>query len=539
MSPPIGTETAEPAAPRVPAAASVLVPAMLIVALVPLLAAPVLPMIDFYNHIMRYVVLSQLPGDAALAAHYAANWALLPNIGLDVIAVFLLRVVPQSWLPHVLVVLILATQFGGVLAFNRALVGTVQWLPALLLLPLLYSWVLNWGFTNFLFGLGLAFAAAAHWHASRHLKARRMAVALAAAVLVYLVHGLAFALYGLLIAALETGIWVHQRRQHPNQRVPVAALLRSLSACAVQAIVPALLFVSSRTVQYSQEELGGDSSVLQLWQNGTLLQRLTDLLTWRVQTIVRVAEGPGYGADTVWLGALMLALGLLWRARLISLEPRARLAIALGVVLVLLCPPALFGVGSVSDRMPLFLALLLVGSVRQAPGLSLRHPAAIAVAGLVAVRLVAIGILWNGTGDDLADLDRVARQLPPMQLVGAATAGGRRHDTVPRRCDFYPHVMALRHQQIVAMFAYRSAQPLTLTGRLAAADRQAAALFRSAAGGDQALHSAPVRQVDLLAAAGFDVVLLCRAAADRPWPMVNRPLLAESGRFRIYDVRGG
>jgi hypothetical protein len=537
--PPTGIETAEPADMGVAARHQWLLPVLLAAALLPLAAAPVLPMIDFYNHIMRYVVLSQLPADPALAQHYAANWALLPNVGLDVIAVFLLRFVPQEWLPHLIVAAILFVQFFGVLAFNRAITSTSQWLPALLLLPLLYSWVLNWGFTNFLLGLGLVFAAAAHWLTWPHRPVRRMAVALPAAVLIYLVHGLAFALYGLLIAALETGKWLHQRRLHPGHRLPIAAVVRPLLACAVQAIVPAALFVTSRTVQYSQEELGDNSSVLHLWRNGALVERLTDLLAWRVQTIVRVAEGPGYGADILWLGALMLALGLLWRARLISLEPGARLAIVLGIGLVLLCPPALFGVGSVADRMPLFLALLLVGCLHQAPGLSWRHPAAIAVAGLVVVRLVSIGILWNGTGNDLADLDHVARRLPAGQIVGVVNAYGSRHDVIARRCDVYPHVMALRHRQIVPLFAYRSAQPLTLAGRLADADRQAATLTRSVDGSGSVLLGAPGQRVDLLAAAGFDYVLLCRAAADQPWPVVNRPLLAAAGRFRIYDTRGG
>src|SRR3546814_18500701 len=53
--------------------------------MIPLLATPVLPLIDFYNHIARYYVLSHLD-EARLAANYASAWALLPNLGLDALA---------------------------------------------------------------------------------------------------------------------------------------------------------------------------------------------------------------------------------------------------------------------------------------------------------------------------------------------------------------------------------------------------------------------------------------------------------------------
>src|SRR3546814_6579928 len=61
--------------------------------MIPLLATPVLPLIDFYNHIARYYVLSHLD-EARLAANYASAWALLPNLGLDALATPLLGVMP-------------------------------------------------------------------------------------------------------------------------------------------------------------------------------------------------------------------------------------------------------------------------------------------------------------------------------------------------------------------------------------------------------------------------------------------------------------
>jgi hypothetical protein len=131
--------------------------------LLPLIVTPVLPLIDFYNHVARFQVLATLANNPLFAANYAAAWAILPNVGLDVIAVAALQIVPLALLPHLLTVLILAVLFAGILALNRTITGQVRWPALLLALPLLYSWIFNWGFANFLLGLGSALLAAAWW----------------------------------------------------------------------------------------------------------------------------------------------------------------------------------------------------------------------------------------------------------------------------------------------------------------------------------------------------------------------------------------
>jgi hypothetical protein len=149
--------------------------AILALGLLPLIVTPVLPLIDFYNHVARFQVLATLANNPLFAANYAAAWAILPNVGLDVIAVAALQIVPLALLPHLLTVLILAVLFAGIIALNRAITGHVRWPALLLALPLLYSWIFNWGFANFLLGLGLAFLAAAWWLNQRDRPVRRVA----------------------------------------------------------------------------------------------------------------------------------------------------------------------------------------------------------------------------------------------------------------------------------------------------------------------------------------------------------------------------
>lgn len=524
--------TAESAAlPGADASARLWLPVALIAGLVPVLVTPVLPLIDFYNHIYRFETLARLPDDPLLAANYAANWALLPNIGLDVIAVALLHVVPVAVLPHLLVVLIMVTMFGGVVAFNRALTGADGRLTALLVLPLLYSWILNWGFANFLFGLGLAFVAAAAWLRLRPRPLLRLAVAVPAAILIYLCHGVAFALYGLLIAALEAGAWWQSRPRRP------LALVQALSLCLVQAVVPVLLFLTSRTVTASAGVSTAGENAGRLIRNGGLAERLQALAAHRLETIVRVAEGPGLLVDALWLAAVLALLLWLWRARQTGIAATAWPAIGVGILLTLLCPPSLFGIAYIADRMPLFLALVLVGSLWAVPGLSWRQPAMLGLAALVAVRLVSVAVTWHGTADDLDDLDRVAARLPAGQLLVGYWPQATPHPEVAERCEMYLHVLALRHGQLVPLFAEPTAQPIALAGRLAAAkDRADAAIAPLRAQAQTPAVAA--ERVALLRASGFDHVLLCQPAADRPLPPPTRPVLAESGRFRLLAAEG-
>lgn len=210
---------------------------MFALALLPLLATPVLPLIDFYNHLARFFVLSHLHESAVLQAHYAAHWALLPDVGVDVVGVPLLAVLPPMAAGHVIAALLMGNLYAAALYFHRRLTGAHSLLVAVLLLPLLYSYVFNWGFSNFLMGLGLAFWAAGWWIAHRGNQALSVAGSCVWSLLIFFSHGIAFVLYGVLVAALEVGFFLQG-----SERTPLL-LLRRLMLVAVQAILPVTYFL--------------------------------------------------------------------------------------------------------------------------------------------------------------------------------------------------------------------------------------------------------------------------------------------------------
>lgn len=499
---------------------------MLALGLLPLIVTPVLPLIDFYNHVARFQVLATLADNPLFAANYASVWAVLPNIGLDVIALAALQIVPLALLPHLLAVLILAVLFAGLLTLNRAITGQVRWPALLLALPLLYSWIFNWGFAGFLLGLGLALLTAAWWLTQRDRPLRRLGLALLLALAIFFCHALAFGLFGILIASLELSYWWQQRPRR------FGALVSGLGQCALLAVAPVLLFLASRTATAAGGVSNADESLSRLRAQGLLMNRLVELAVQRLETIIRVAEGPSYPADALWLVLLLALLGLAFQRRALQLAPLAVVPALAGIVLVLIMPPALFGSGYVSDRMPLFLAMVLVAGIMPGPGrLGLLLPGLATLAG---VRLLMVAVQWHGTAADLADFDAVARALPPGQVVAGLPVSATPHEDMPNRCEMYPPLLLLRHGHATPLFAIRTAQPLQLRGRLAAA-REELALRPP---GPQS-RQRPELVVAAYARAGYAYVLLCQAAADRPLPETPYPVVAQAGRFRLLRLESG
>ena len=386
---------------------AVILAVVFVLACLPVVISPVLPTIDFYDHLNRYFVLAKLSGRPFLGENYQSNWSLLPNIGLDVLGTGLMRWGDPSLVPKIITLFVFLVQYSGVLAFNRVLTGRFSVVTGILCAPLLYSFIFVWGFANFLLGIGLVFWGAAAWLALR----RRLAIAIPAGMVfglvIFLTHGVAFALYGISLGGLELGFFLLEGEG-------LKAFLQRMAALAVQAVAPAALFFVSATAKASGGVTTAGESLHQLAHRGSLAQRLTDLALYRLQTIVRVAEGPTLWFDVTTLAATAaLVLWLAARGR-VSLPKIIWPALLIGAILIVIVPPAMFGVGYVSDRMPLFFAFVLVG------GLAFRvrfdRVDAVPVGLLIALAAVRVGLYRRR----LAPLRAGLRRLPRRRVADTA-----------------------------------------------------------------------------------------------------------------------
>lgn len=489
-----------------------------LVSATPLLIAPIVPTIDYYSHVARYHVLAHPDYNSIISENFAVRWGILPNIGLDVLGTAISKVIPALYVAKIIVLVIFATQFFGAIYFNKAVTGRTNIITALAAAILLYSFIFTWGFANFLLGLGLVFWAAGWWLRHRERPKVALPVALLAAVAIFLTHGVAFALYGLLLGGIEIGLFLASSDRS------IRSLARSMALLAVQAVVPAVLFLLSPTAKASDGVSNAGAAATRLARDGRLFDRLAELAGYRLTTIARVAEGPSFWFDAVTNLACAGIIAALLASGKIRVARPAWPALAIGVALVLVVPPAMFGVGYVSDRMPLFLAFLFVGALWAPNGLNLRAPLALGLAGIAAVKLVAVAATWIPYREDFASFTEVSRAISRPSVVGFVDLENDKRTDPGARCEMYgPLLVPLGHASPI--FAIGTAQPLEIIGRLQ---------FANSSRPDVQLEPGVGRALQRLKVMArdnrFDYTLVC--GADRlPAGLPNTTTVARHGRF--------
>lgn len=135
-------------------------------ALLPLFLVDVVPLANMPNHMARIRILAEFGQDPSLAANYRLNWALQPNLAVDLLLTPLAGLVPPLELGRLFTAFAMLVLIGGTLALHRVLHGRVGLWPAALFL-FVFNHVLIWGFLNFLLGLGLALWLFAAWIATQ------------------------------------------------------------------------------------------------------------------------------------------------------------------------------------------------------------------------------------------------------------------------------------------------------------------------------------------------------------------------------------
>lgn len=490
--------------------------------LVPLLVTPVAPSIDFYNHVVRYWVMAHIDAVPGLADSYSVSWKLVPNMGLDVIGVLLLRVLDPLLAGKVLLAGLLLLQFAGSLALNRALNGRVSTFAALLSCYLLYSYILNWGFANFLLATSLSYFAMAAWLRYRARTTWLVGLGVPAGLVIFLCHGFAFLIYGLTAAALEFGRWRQARE-------PLAGLAKGWALLGFQAVLPALMFLASPTAEGKALPSGQQLAA------SPLTERLGAEIVYRLTTIVRVAESP-YGAlDIVTFLILAGLIGWALRARVLTIHPAARPALAVLALLCVVTPPAVFGVGFVADRLPYLFALMVAASCALAPRAPGRDLATGILAGLLIVRTAALAIGWADYRRDWEDYRHVIAAVPRGAMLTAVnTSPVYRGFGEARRCQMYPPLALPYFGVKTPLFADPRQQPLALEGKL----KDAVVVDT------QMPHWSKVRTVTdhvrsanrVIAGGRFDYILACDRSilAD---PGLRTRAVAQGERFVILKAR--
>ncbi len=193
--------------------------------LLPYALMPVIPGTDYANHLARLAVLGAPPG-SAIRGSFAPHWALMPNLGLDLVFMALRKLASPDEIMRICLVGGLAAMLGFAAAIQRSLLRTSS--ISLVLMPLCVAGLpVVMGYVNFVMGCGLVMAGA--WLSLVWRARIGMAEVLALALLgagAWLCHVASFAL--LMVFIFCTQLWPHLRAQKlygaVRAAVPVLAI---------------------------------------------------------------------------------------------------------------------------------------------------------------------------------------------------------------------------------------------------------------------------------------------------------------------------
>ncbi len=516
--------------------------------LVPVLVAPVPPLLDYPNHLARIWLLGGGADMAPVSGMYRIAWDTLTNIGIDLLAVLLTRPFDYETVGRIFVAAAaLLVPLGGVLLW-RAIHGRVHFWQ---LSFVLFAWGagLLSGFLNFEIGLGLAMLAASCDPAL----ARRGAVSLAAvrmacAALLILVHVFAFVFYAALLCAVclgpEFGAF--------TRRKAASGIARSLAVAAVTLAVPAVLILV-----LGPHLPGGHSG-------NTLPAVWSDFRAGFAQLRAAPAEKLKAAFASIrtyanWLDGLALAMLVLPVLGSLALR---RLAVHAGMLLVslglLACyvafPAYLAATDAVDVRFAFMAPLVLLAGLR--PDLPSRAVRA-AAASLLVVSSLRTGVMawvWHERQADVAALSRALALVPqgaailPLEHDAPGAKGGPVGRYTAMHAPSYRHLPTLalpwRQAFVPTLFAFRGKQPITILPPWdAISEPNGGFVAHGQALVDPARFAAALKGAPYLAAwrERFDFALVVNAdMPDEDGPAVLPPgleLLSDQGFAQLYRIR--
>jgi hypothetical protein len=431
-------------------------------ALYPLFSVTVPPLVDYPNHLARMHILATMADAPLLQERYAVEWAVLPNLAMDLVVPPLTAFMSVYDAGRVFVAATLLLIVAGTLALHRAVHGHVGLWPAAVYL-FLYNHVLAWGFLNYLFGVGVFLLALAGWIASERWPAwARLALSSAASTALFFCHLFAFGAYGLTIVAYELG---RSFRRHGD---PQARGARNWAMALGQFVVPGVLWLISQ----------GNTGI----SPGTSGQTFYGPLLAKLRALLSPTLFHWQPLDFLIFGFVCVVLMACLFGRTLRFAPALRLPLVVLGIAAVAMPTWLFNVAAVDFRLPVLLVCLLLAGTR----IESRNREAMTVVATMAVVLFAARVwtmaeTWRGYDQQFAEFREasqkidegarllIARQPGKFSLNGRAVFP-RAYSHLPAlavidRSVFLPSLFTGPQQPIRASSAYASIDTPNVNGQ--------------------------------------------------------------------------
>lgn len=260
---------------------------MVVASAAPLLWPDIAPLVDLPGHMGRYRVQLDLATSPALQQFYTYEWALIGNLGVDLLVELLAPILGLEASVRLIVLLIPALTAAGLIWAAFEVHGRVP--PTVLFaLPFAYNFPFLFGFVNFALAMALALNAFALWLRLGRLHQVRLRAVLFVPIscILWIVHAFGWGTLGVLAFSAELV------RQHDRGRGYILGAIHAAKHCLSLAL-PLLMMIYWRSNAGGQTGDWFNWSGKAMWLFMVLRDRwiLFDFLALGIAVIVLVAAG--------------------------------------------------------------------------------------------------------------------------------------------------------------------------------------------------------------------------------------------------------
>lgn len=372
----------------------------IVLALLPVLLAPVPGFVDMPSHMARHHVLANIGHDPALAHWFTVRWQWIANLGADLPAVLMTPALGSEKATLLVGALIAPLTVSGMFALSRAAQGRVS-ASAFVALPLALHQAWMWGFLNYCVGMALALHVAA-WIYERPGRAPHDMLLLGGAALaVWTAHMASWVILLVLAAGNELA-------RLRTWRDILPAVLRNLPLLAP--VVPLLLW---------RAQAGGQGAAFSY----------VDFLDTKLVVFASVLRGTTKIVDLALLAAMLgvSLLALRWAGGR-RFEPRLLISGSLLVLAAIAAPTTILNAWGTDLRTAPIALMVLMMAIGPAANPDRERLLAFIGLGLFAVRAGTVTAGWASHG-------RVLEQR--LTMLDAVPRGGKLgYLWVPPSCGY-------------------------------------------------------------------------------------------------------
>jgi hypothetical protein len=369
------------------------------IAAMPVLLHPLPPISDYINHLSRMHVIATIGRDSDLARFYQVNWAVIPNLMMDMILPALVRIMNIYAAGQAYMIASFVLIVSGTFALNRQLHGRWSALP-LAAFPLLYNYVFLVGTMNYVSGIGLSLWALVTWITLRERNlVLRLSVSAVFVTALFFCHLYALGTYGLGLLAFEL------------HRLGASAFLPSASRRTVNGggggsarALPARLFDFAASGLPFLPVL----PLMTMSPTWGLRSEIGWELAGKIDGLLYVINVYSSAAGFLLAAVMAAAVAFVVYHRALRFHAFGFVLLAVGAIVYMALPRVAFDTYMADQRLPISLAFMVIACAQvDLRGFGRRHAfvrqGAVAVLFLLlAVRVLEVQTVWAALSPDAA-----------------------------------------------------------------------------------------------------------------------------------------